>query len=148
MSITANLRKLEELFFGSIRYEIPEFQRSYVWEREKQWEPLWGDVETLAQSMREGEQPKPHFIGAVVLKQMDTETATIERRTVVDGQQRLTTLQLLIDAVREVLDERKYVNEAKRLTKLARILHEQGGQGLSFSIKYSVLEHYRETPCP
>lgn len=68
--------------------------------------------------MLEGEQLKPHFIGAVVLKQMDTETGTIERRTVVDGQQRLTTLQLLIDAVREVLDERDYVDQAKRLAKL------------------------------
>ncbi len=57
-------------------------------------------------------------MGAVVLQQMQFATATIERRIVVDGQQRLTTLQLLIDAIQEVLEDRGYTSPARRLSDL------------------------------
>ena len=57
-------------------------------------------------------------MGAVVLQQMQFATATIERRIVVDGQQRLTTLQLLIDAIQEVLEGQEHFSPAKRLSAL------------------------------
>lgn len=113
-----NLKRPQRLFVQPVRYEIPAFQRRYVWTQEEQWEPLWNDVEELVQSIREDGQTEPHFMGAVVLQQMQTATATIERRIVVDGQQRLTTIQLLIDAVQEVLEERGYSEPAKRLSAL------------------------------
>ena len=113
-----NLQRPQRLFAQPVRYEIPAFQRRYVWKQEDQWEPLWDDVEQLAQSIKEGGQTDPHFMGAVVLQQMRSATGTIERRIVVDGQQRLTTLQLLIDAIQEVLEERGYSDPAKRLATL------------------------------
>ena len=113
-----NLQRPQRLFALPVRYEIPAFQRRYVWKQEDQWEPLWDDVEQLAQSIKEGGQTDPHFMGAVVLQQMRSATGTIERRIVVDGQQRLTTLQLLIDAIQEVLEERGYSDPAKRLATL------------------------------
>jgi len=48
----------------------------------------------------------PHFLGAVVLQQQLNETGSLGTRTVIDGQQRLTTLQLLIDAIRRELKNR------------------------------------------
>ncbi len=63
-------------------------------------------------------QTKPHFMGAVVLQQIRVATATIERRIVVDGQQRLTTLQLLIDAIQEVVEDQSHDMPAKRLLNL------------------------------
>ena len=113
-----NLQRPQRLFVQPVRYEIPAFQRRYVWKQEEQWEPLWGDVEELAQSIMEEGRTEPHFMGAVVLQQMQFATATIERRIVVDGQQRLTTLQLLIDAVQEVLEDREHASPAKRLSAL------------------------------
>lgn len=101
-----------------VRYEIPAFQRRYVWRKEEQWEPLWDDVEELARSIMEEGRTEAHFMGAVVLQQMQFATATIERRIVVDGQQRLTTLQLLIDAIQEVLEEQEHSSPAKRLSAL------------------------------
>ena len=101
-----------------VRYEIPAFQRRYVWRKEEQWEPLWDDVEELARSIMEEGGTEAHFMGAVVLQQMQFATATIERRIVVDGQQRLTTLQLLIDAIQEVLEEQEHSSPAKRLSAL------------------------------
>ena len=113
-----NLQRPQRLFVQPVRYEIPAFQRRYVWKQEEQWEPLWDDVEDLTQSIMEEGRTDPHFMGAVVLQQMQFATATIERRIVVDGQQRLTTLQLLIDAVQEVLESQEHSSPAKRLSAL------------------------------
>ena len=40
----------QALFFKVIRYEVPVFQRPYIWTQEEQWEPLWEDVVGLAGS--------------------------------------------------------------------------------------------------
>lgn len=118
MPIQTNLQPPQQLFAKPVRYEIPAFQRRYVWQQEEQWEPLWSDVEELALSIMEDGETKPHFMGAVVLQQTRFPTGTIERRIVVDGQQRLTTLQLLIDAIQEVLECREHTDPAKRLAAL------------------------------
>ena len=108
----------QKLFAQQVRYEIAPFQRRYVWEQEEQWEPLWDDAEQLAQSIMEEGETEPHFMGAVVLQQKPNPAGTLEIRTVIDGQQRLTTLQLLIDAIQEVLEGRKHTGPAKRLASL------------------------------
>ena len=113
-----NLQRPQRLFAQPVRYEIPAFQRRYVWKQEEQWEPLWNDVEQLAETIMEKGRAEPHFMGAVVFQQRQVPTGTIERRIVVDGQQRLTTLQLLIDAIQEVLEERGHASPAKRLAAL------------------------------
>ena len=113
-----NLQIPQRLFAQPVRYEIPAFQRRYVWRQEEQWEPLWGDVMELAESIMEASQVKPHFMGAVVLQQLSFPSGTMERRIVVDGQQRLTTLQLLIDAIQEILEDRGHSAPAKRLSTL------------------------------
>lgn len=117
------LRNLTRLFVQPVQYEIPRFQRPYVWTRDKQWTPLWEDVQHMAERVlaaRRGgsPQPQPHFMGAVVLQQIDNVTGSLARRIVVDGQQRLTTLQLLLDAVQEVLERRGIDGPAARLEDL------------------------------
>ena len=113
-----NLQRPQGLFAQPVRYEIPIFQRRYVWKQAEQWEPLWEDVERLAESILEDGHTEPHFMGAVVLQQTPVPAGTIDRRIVVDGQQRLTTLQLLIDAVQEVLEDRDHAAPAMRLAAL------------------------------
>ena len=113
-----NLLTPRNLFVQPVRYEIPAFQRRYVWKQDEQWEPLWDDVENLAQPLLDHAHAEPHFMGAIVLQQKLVASATIERRIVVDGQQRLTTLQLLIGAIQKVLEERGHSNPAKRLAAL------------------------------
>ncbi|MDE2746386.1 MAG: DUF262 domain-containing protein [Chloroflexota bacterium] len=128
MTISANVRTPEQLFGRSVRYVVPAYQRRYVWNEQDQWEPLWEDVERLADAyldligngdtqVSEDDAPK-HFLGAVVFQQEVTPAGSIEIRRVIDGQQRLTTLQILLDAVQEVYEQQAHELEARRLQRL------------------------------
>ena len=115
-----NILNMQKLFINIERYEIPPFQRAYVWNHEDQWGPLWEDVQDKAEQYLETQsgQTETHFLGAVVLQQKPVPAGQLTTRVVVDGQQRLTTLQLLLDAVQEVFEERGYTHAAKRLDPL------------------------------
>ena len=67
------------------------------------------------------QRTNPHFLGAVVLKQVPTAAKDLDQREVIDGQQRMTTLQLLLDALQQICEEsgQPYVKRAaRRLAKL------------------------------
>jgi uncharacterized protein with ParB-like and HNH nuclease domain len=85
----AGKRTINDIFNGNRVLEIPFFQRSYVW-GEEQWERLLTDMENVSKSN------KPYFLGSVILKQQPTNTQKNvgDIRTVVDGQQRMTTLNI------------------------------------------------------
>ncbi len=111
----------QNLFGQHIRYVVPLFQRPYVWNREDQWEPLWMDVRSLTERLRESPRTQDvaaHFLGAIVLDQAPTGTAYIQVRHVVDGQQRLTTLQLLLDATQAVAETHGEPTDAEALRVL------------------------------
>jgi hypothetical protein len=94
------LHSVQTLFVGR-RFEIPDYQRGYAW-RETQWDDLLDDLDTLPTS-------KDHFTGMVVLKEseeppvVDVEGVQYRRFDVVDGQQRLSTLIVLLESVRRSL---------------------------------------------
>lgn len=95
------VRTPQAIFMQPQRLKVPLFQRPYVWSQERQWEPLWNDVERVADRVlrQPGARHQPHFLGAVVLQQVPTQAGAMMERTIIDGQQRLTTLQLLLDAL-------------------------------------------------
>jgi Protein of unknown function DUF262/Protein of unknown function (DUF1524)/Restriction Enzyme Adenine Methylase Associated len=95
------VRTPQMVFMQPQRLIVPLFQRSYVWNEYNQWEPLWGDVVRLAKRVLADPSARqhPHFLGAVVLQQLQNPSGTMQERTIIDGQQRLTTLQLLLDAL-------------------------------------------------
>jgi len=95
------VRTPQAVFMQPQRLLVPLFQRPYVWNEELQWEPLWKDLERVATRLLNSPTTTqaPHFLGAVVLQQLPTPTSDLQQRTVIDGQQRLTTLQLLLDAL-------------------------------------------------
>jgi hypothetical protein len=98
----ANTRKLERIFDQTITYQVPLFQRPYVWTRDNNWEPLWEDIQALLEKHLRGGKAHAHFLGAVVLEQLANSTGSIESRQVIDGQQRFTTLQLFLMAARDL----------------------------------------------
>src|SRR5262245_6698839 len=90
-----------------MRLEVPLFQRQYVWTRENQWEPLWEDIATKFRDFLEGRKDNTpaHFLGAMVVDQKQTPVTHVEKRQVIDGQQRLTTLQIFLAALRDFCQE-------------------------------------------
>src|SRR3954469_23871666 len=95
------VRTPQMIFMQPQRLIVPLFQRPYVWNEENQWEPLWNDVVRVADRLlkQPNERQQPHFLGAVVLQQIQNPVGLMQTRTIIDGQQRLTTLQLLLDAL-------------------------------------------------
>lgn len=110
-----------KLFSNGIQFEIPVYQRAYVWTAEANWAPLWQDVvDTVARyaAAPDGGERLKHFLGPIVLHQRTHAVGGIERRTVIDGQQRLTTLQLLLAAVRRVAVEHDCTDVVDELTSI------------------------------
>lgn len=104
----ANTHTPADIFGNLIRYVVPLYQRPYVWDKESQWQPLWDDVSALAGRVLEtpavygAPDVVPHFLGAIVIDHLPGPVTHIQARSVIDGQQRLTTLQLLLDAAQAV----------------------------------------------
>lgn len=97
----AETRSLTQLFQPDIRYVIPLYQRPYVWTENRQWAPLWEDISTIADHVVEDgptSASPTHFLGAIVIQQHDNPPGAPQEFLVIDGQQRLTTLQLLLRA--------------------------------------------------
>jgi len=113
------------IFGNHVRYVVPLFQRPYVWNKDEQWEPLWEDISTLADRLLDvapGTYGAPlvsaHFLGAIVLDQQLTPSAYIGVRHVIDGQQRLTTLQIVLDAAQWVVEQVGHPMDAQALRVL------------------------------
>ncbi|SMD23909.1 DUF262 domain-containing protein [Lentzea albidocapillata] len=113
------------IFGHHIRYVVPLFQRPYVWTEDDQWQPLWEDIRTLTERLLDapptayGAPPlPPHFLGAIVLDQQTTPSGFIATRHIIDGQQRLTTLQLLLDAAQWVVEQHGADMDAQALKTL------------------------------
>ena len=114
------------LFGKPVSYRIPQFQRPYAWKLNDQWVPLWDDCRNIAErvlALEPGQKMRPHFMGAIVLQRQSNNSSEVEKRLVVDGQQRLTTLQLLIRAMQEAfanLDNEEGKTRLSDLTTNAR----------------------------
>src|ERR1043166_6394303 len=85
-------------------YTIPRFQRPYSWTRENIQE-FWDDVVR--------DNPEDYFIGSMVVSK-----ETNQRFGVVDGQQRLTTIMILLACIRDALAKHNFQDLAKGIQGL------------------------------
>src|SRR5690554_1098967 len=96
-------RSIIELFDGKKRYLIPLYQRQYAWNAEPQLTLLWEDITRACDRLlADRASMAPHFMGAMVVAQIKTYGKQVQAFEVIDGQQRLTTFQLLLAALRDV----------------------------------------------
>lgn len=123
----ADAQPLSKIFSSDIRYLVPLYQRPYVWKLESHWRPLWEDIRLTADQLLTDtasgqtvadQNLRAHFLGAVVLEQQLVQAGMIPARTVIDGQQRLTTLQLFIAAAASVIEDLGDEKSARILQKL------------------------------
>ena len=120
-------RRFEDIFDTNVRYEIPFFQRGYAWEK-KQWEKLWEDIyeEILPAIENNNFEDEEHFFGpVVVLEKRNAPHPNLKRYLVIDGQQRITTIYLMLGLIKKSLnslshlssDAQIYCSEINELTK-------------------------------
>lgn len=84
---------------SNVLYMIPVYQRKYAWD-EEDCRVLWDDI------IRAGKQGKPHFIGSVLhIPEGESTITGTKRHLLIDGQQRMTTMSLLLEAFIEYLEE-------------------------------------------
>lgn len=88
-----------QIFETRRQYRVPFYQRSYTWQR--QWDRLWEDIEAKANGELDGTKVAPHFLGAIVVEPQRREGLRgVEIFHIVDGQQRMTTLQFVLAGMR------------------------------------------------
>ncbi|NBB31688.1 DUF262 domain-containing protein [Cellulophaga sp. BC115SP] len=83
-----------QLMGNGLRYEIPKFQRDYTWDTE-QWDDLWQDLKALMSN-----EDEEHYMGYLVLQ-----TSNNKEFQIIDGQQRLTTMSILILSTLKCLND-------------------------------------------
>jgi len=112
----AKARAIGKLLEERTRFTVPIYQRHYEWERNEQWEPLWNDIQDKADEVLQGTVHNyAHYMGALILSEGKAKLGEVPIKQVIDGQQRLTTFQLFLSALKRVAAE-------KGLTKLAAVI--------------------------
>jgi len=120
--VAAHETTLRELLEGAKQYRVPLYQRTYSW-TDPHLDRLWEDIRKLAEERIE-DPHLTHFIGSLVLAPNPTNgPAGVSEYLVVDGQQRLTTLSILLCAIRdhriqhEDPDHRERINQEYLINK-------------------------------
>lgn len=103
---------LNKLLNTSRQFIVPIFQRNYSWQK-SQYEQLWFDI-LRASKFKEKQN---HFIGSIVYIDMGTPAGRPQQLLLIDGQQRLTTISILLCAIKDYIQkfnlETKLINLAK-----------------------------------
>lgn len=110
-----------DLFNGRVQLVVPVYQRAYIWNEYENWSVLWDDITDIAARHfedPEADPPLKHFLGPIVLDQQRYALGEVDRRLIIDGQQRLTTLQVLLAAAKSSFNEIGAGDEASELTDL------------------------------
>ena len=90
MIIKEEVQSVDELFSSGKQYKIPIYQRHYVW-NENNWEKLWTDITNRSTNRL--------FTGIIVTREYED---TVGKYDVIDGQQRLTTYQIILCVIRDI----------------------------------------------
>ncbi|CAG1771066.1 hypothetical protein BAC3_01528 [uncultured bacterium] len=98
--ITGYEKNIASIFSDEFAFEIPRYQRPYAWTTEKA-EELLGDLSAYLDDAEDVEAIDPYFLGSIVLIKDSAPDAKV-----VDGQQRLTTLTILLAVLRYMADEK------------------------------------------
>ncbi len=122
-----------DLFEDRVQYLIPLFQRGYVWSLNEQILPLWEDLMDRSAALAEHNENaekvgghnkllklRKHFLGAIVISSPNGGTSrAVKTSEVIDGQQRLTTLQILLLAMRDIaasIDDQALRDDLEKMT--------------------------------
>jgi uncharacterized protein with ParB-like and HNH nuclease domain len=106
----ASETKLQQIIEGTKQYVVPLFQRVYSWEK-SEWKRLWDDIIELY----EMDIPRNHFIGSIVTMPTISVPEGVGKYLLIDGQQRLTTIFILLAAIRNVAKDLEETELAEKI---------------------------------
>lgn len=109
----ANETILQPVLEGTKQFIVPLFQRTYSWKSDN-WKALWDDLMSLYTS----ESERKHFLGAFVSMPVDMTPAGVNKYLLIDGQQRITTLFLILAVIRDLAAEKQESNLADQINDL------------------------------
>lgn len=136
------LKTLNEIFNNSF-FRIPDYQRGYAWQLE-QLEDFWEDIENL-------KEDKKHYTGLLTVESISKESVTnlekwqddlwmlnkgMKAYYVIDGQQRLTTVVMLINSILTRFEDNEEINFEEKRDLVKRFLFQKSGQYHSFVFGY------------
>lgn len=131
--IEAKEYPIKKVFSSDYSFEIPNYQRPYSWKKE-QVEELFDDLTYFAFQGDDVDNLKPYFLGSIVL----IKEKNIPLSTIVDGQQRLTTLTILLSVIRETVLNEKLKKE------ITEFIYEKGSSIKGTNDKYRLLLRSRD----
>jgi len=102
--LSASKEKLLSFLSSSNQFVIPFFQRSYVWKTEN-WAELWENILEEYEELNNNNKSE-HFIGTIIIKQMLSQKVGAIEYELIDGQQRLTTICILLRAFYDSTEEK------------------------------------------
>lgn len=101
---------VKDIFNGEKHMIIPLFQRPYTWQK-KDWETMWNDVHEQYRHSKEKDTfsgSSYHFIGTIVTIPVPNDASiNVNRQSVIDGQQRITTFSLMFQALYVLANRQK-----------------------------------------
>ncbi|HEY5864789.1 MAG TPA: DUF262 domain-containing HNH endonuclease family protein [Candidatus Tectomicrobia bacterium] len=118
VSIHATEQPLFKIFSNDFAFSIPPYQRPYAWTIEQAADLLDDILSFLGDGQESPSEINPYFLGSIVLIKGEKPEADV-----VDGQQRLTTLTILLAALRTLVDG---VLEPKYARALTNFLYQEG----------------------
>lgn len=125
-----------EFFNGVRQMMIPLFQRTYEW-KEKEWETLWNDILERYEHFEERSDVS-HFTGAIVTSPARSFPVGVTKNLVIDGQQRLTTIAILLCAIRSLVED-----DARQTRRITKLLVNEDEEGLDY---YKILPTQSDRP--
>jgi len=93
LGLSATEDTVEQVLTRNYRYTVPNYQRQYSW-GEEQWGALWADLNSI-------EGNATHFLGSIVLIERSGGLNDLNKLEIVDGQQRITTISVILALMRE-----------------------------------------------
>jgi uncharacterized protein with ParB-like and HNH nuclease domain len=126
-------QKVSRIFSGGgeVHYVLPHFQREYAWNK-KNWITLLDDIFSIYQIYNPDAEPPEHFMGALVVINDGTRNGTIPAFKLVDGQQRLTSLSLILSALAYLVEN----SQPSLYRKIKKLLINEDEDGI---VRYKIV---------
>lgn len=102
VAIHATEKPLFKIFSNDYAFSIPPYQRPYAWTTEQASELLTDILAFIGDDSNDISEANPYFLGSIVLIKSEGTDSKDAEADVVDGQQRLTTLTILLSVIREL----------------------------------------------